>query len=197
MSTKAPTRLYTTEELLAMPDDGVERWLIRGQLREQGPEIPGVTVTVRNRHHCSATACISATLVNWKRTRPAPTGTVYSGEIGLRLGDDPDSTVAADVVYAPPEVVATQSDEDTTLLAGIPTLVVEILSPNDALDRVEEKIDTYLAAGVPLVWTVNPYRRTVMVYRPGEEPELFNRTRRLPEYPQMPGFSPTVAELFD
>jgi hypothetical protein len=24
----------TTEELLAMPDDGVERWLIRGELRE-------------------------------------------------------------------------------------------------------------------------------------------------------------------
>ena len=38
------TRLMTAEEFEALPDDGVERWLIRGQLREGG-------VTVRNFDH--------------------------------------------------------------------------------------------------------------------------------------------------
>ena len=35
------TPLMTTEELLAMPDDGVERWLIRGELREKRPQEGG------------------------------------------------------------------------------------------------------------------------------------------------------------
>ena len=37
----------TTEQLLAMPDDGMERWLIRGELREK-------PMTVRNRFHSRA-----------------------------------------------------------------------------------------------------------------------------------------------
>ena len=27
-------KVWTTEDLLAIPDDGVERWIIRGQLRD-------------------------------------------------------------------------------------------------------------------------------------------------------------------
>jgi len=34
MSIVETPRKMTAEELLAMPDDGVERWLIRGELRE-------------------------------------------------------------------------------------------------------------------------------------------------------------------
>ena len=34
MSVATATRM-TTEELLALPDDGMERWLIRGELREK------------------------------------------------------------------------------------------------------------------------------------------------------------------
>ncbi len=37
MSVAAAPPLMTTEELLALPDDGVERWLIRGRLREKRP----------------------------------------------------------------------------------------------------------------------------------------------------------------
>ena len=43
--------LMTTEELLALPDDGVERWLIRGELREKHPPPEGPPMTVRNRFH--------------------------------------------------------------------------------------------------------------------------------------------------
>jgi Uma2 family endonuclease len=58
------------------------------------------------------------------------------------------------------KMAARQSDK-TTLIEGVPQLVVEVLSPNDTLDEINEKIDTYLTAGVPLVWIVEPRRRTV------------------------------------
>lgn len=188
---------WTADDLLALPDDGVERWVISGELREKQSEFPEVGMTVRNCYHGKAMSYIAATLVNWLRTRPRPRGEVYTGDAGVRLRSPVEVTVGVDLVYAPPEVDAVQADDETTLLDGVPTLAVEILSPNDTVDEIDEKTDEYLAAGVPLVWVVNPYRRTVVVHRPGAEPELFNVTHTIPAHPAMPGFTPAVTELFE
>ncbi|HTT65195.1 MAG TPA: Uma2 family endonuclease [Bryobacteraceae bacterium] len=37
-----------------------------------------------------------------------------------------------------------------------PHLVVEVLSPEDRAGAVQERIDDYLAFGIPFVWVVNP-----------------------------------------
>jgi hypothetical protein len=55
--TKPVKKLMTTAELLAMPDDGVERWLINGELREKQPG--DETTTKRNRFHSKAMSRIS------------------------------------------------------------------------------------------------------------------------------------------
>lgn len=196
-ATTSPPKVWTTEDLLAMPDDGVERWIIKGQLREKPPEFPGVKMTVRNRHHSEALSFIAATVVIWLRTQPHPRGSVYSGEAGVRLRSPVETAVGIDIAYASADVVAAQSDDRTTLLDGVPTLAIEILSPSDTQEEIEEKIDEYLDAGVPLVWTVNTHRRTVTVHQPGHEPKLYSRSDHLPEHPSMPGFMPTVAEFFE
>jgi hypothetical protein len=51
MSAAIEKKLMTTEEFLALPDDGVERWLINGVVREFGD-----IMTRRNRHHGRLTA---------------------------------------------------------------------------------------------------------------------------------------------
>jgi Uma2 family endonuclease len=55
---------------------------------------------------------------------------------------------------------------DVTLVAGPepagkivtapPHLVIEVLSPDDRAAAVQDKIDDYLAFGIPYVWVVNP-----------------------------------------
>src|SRR5436309_12344325 len=115
--------VMTTEELLALPEDGVERWLIRGQLREK-------KMTVRNRWHSRIMTRVAKFLDNWLDQQPEPRGEVLCGEAGVRLRRDPDTAVGIDVVYNPAEV-ASRHEGDTTLIDGIPLLVVEILSPND------------------------------------------------------------------
>ncbi len=117
----------TTEEMLALPENGVERWLIRGQLREK-PR------TVRNRFHGQALAQVGHVLMRWLEQQPAPRGAVFGGEVGCRLRHSPDSTVGVDVIYLTAAQLAEQHDE-TTLIDGPPTLVVEILSPNDTQIR--------------------------------------------------------------
>jgi Uma2 family endonuclease len=101
-----------------------------------------------------------------------------------------------DAVYLGPPLAA-QTPAGTTIVEGIPDLAVEILSPSDTQDDIQEKIDSYLGAGVPLVWTLNPRRRTVTVYRPGRGPELFNSTQVLTADPELPGFRAPVLSFFE
>ena len=82
----------TSEALLALPDNGTDRWLIRGELREK-------PMTVHNRLHSKITASVTTCLKNWRDAQPAPRGDVLCGEAGVRLTRDPDTTVGIDVVY--------------------------------------------------------------------------------------------------
>ncbi len=182
------TRRMTMEEFDALPDDGRERWLIRGQLREA--EDP---VTRRNRKHSRTESRIAQLLRNWLDTRPLPRGDVFSGEAGFRFS--PTSSVGVDVAYAPPEVVAAQ-DDDEALIIGVPLLAVEILSPSDKHEETTEKVEVYLAAGVKLVWLVDPDFRTVQVFQPGQEPEMFNIHHTLNADPHLPGLTVAVAAIF-
>ncbi len=50
------------------------------------------------------------------------------------------------------------------VLTAPPFLCIEILSPSDTLDRVQERIDDYPAMGVPNVWLLNPRTRRGWVY---------------------------------
>jgi Uma2 family endonuclease len=171
-----------------MPEDGVDRWLIQGHLREKA-------MTLRNRTHSRVMIRVGKFLDNWLDSQPEPRGVVLCGEAGVRLRRDPDSTVGIDVVYVSAEVAAHQP-ENTTLIDGVPVLAVEILSPTDTVEEIPEKIKVYLAAGLALVWVIDPYLRTVQVIRLGVEPETVNAKQELSGEPQLPGFRVNVAQLF-
>jgi len=187
MAVAAPP-LMTTEDLLALPSNGMERWLVRGQLREKA-------MTVRNRVHSHTMAWLVYYLADWLKTQPEPRGDILCVEAGVRLRRDPDTTVGIDVVYISADV-AERSPSDTKLIEGVPVLAVEILSPSDKQEEINEKIDTYLSAGVPLVWVIDPHRRTVAIIRPTAEPQLVNVHQELTAEPHLPGFRVAVARLF-
>jgi Uma2 family endonuclease len=45
------------------------------------------------------------------------------------------------------------------MLTKPPFLCIELLSPEDRMSRVEQRIDDYLAMGVPYVWVLDPATR--------------------------------------
>jgi len=177
----------TTEQLLAMPEDGIDRWLIDGELREK-------PMTVRNRFHGRLTAKVSFYLEHWNLEQPEPRGEVASGEVGFRLMRSPDSTVGIDVAYAPPEVALIEVGE-TTLYDGPPLLAVEILSPNDTQQEVHEKVRKYHEAGTKLVWVIDPEYPTVTVYEADKQPVLFNADQEVSGDPYLPGLTIPVGKL--
>jgi hypothetical protein len=103
--------LMTTEELLALPDDGTDRWLIAGELRER-------PMTRRNRNHSRAMIRVGKYLDNWLDEQPHPRGQVLGGEAGVILRRDPDSTVGVDVTYIGAEVMIKQTEDSTLRLCS-------------------------------------------------------------------------------
>lgn len=188
MSAPVEIRLMTTEEFLALPDDGVDRWLIRGQLREKA-------MTVRNRWHSRILVRICQLLGVWLDRQPEPRGELLGGEVGCRICRNPDTVVGIDLIYVSAALAAREPD-DTTLVDGVPILAVEILSPSDTQEDIDERVDELLGAGVALIWIINPRHQTVLVYRPDEAPVLYNVNQDLTAEPHLPGFRVPVAEIF-
>ena len=44
-----------------------------------------------------------------------------------------------------------------------PLLCVEVLSPEDTMQRTRERVRDFLEMGVPAVWVVDPATRSVMI----------------------------------
>ena len=79
---------------------------------------------------------------------------------------------------------------------GAPDLAVEVISPGDSLEEVEEKVDDYLNAATPLVWVVNPRRRTITIHRPGRDPQVLREADTLTGEDVIPGFQCEVLAAF-
>jgi Uma2 family endonuclease len=77
---------------------------------------------------------------------------------------------------------------DITVVAGLkpkgriitapPHLVIEVLSPDDRAEQLQEKIEDYLAFGIPFVWVVNPRSGRGYVYTPAGMREAKDRVLR-------------------
>ena len=185
----APDKLMTAEEFLALPDDpNLERMLIRGRVIE-------VPTTRRSWFHSTVESNIVDILKRWRRSLAAGSFRIASGEAGSFLRRKPDTVVGTDVAVFP-HAAAPKADEKTTLFIRAPLLAVEILSPSDVLENVQEKISDYLAAGVPLVWIVDPHFRTVIVHRPETAPEMFSGDEELIGDPHLPGLKIAAKEVF-
>jgi Uma2 family endonuclease len=179
----------TTEEMLALPeDDGIDRELIRGELREE-------PMTKRNRWHSAVEARLAKLLGIWLDSRPEPRGQILSGEAGVRLRRNPDTTVGIDVTWVSAEALAATPAE-APFVEGPPILAVEILSPSDTMQKLWDRVLEYLDVRVPLVWIVDPVLHTVTVYRPDAKVQLFHDEQELTGEPHLPGFRVAVADLF-
>jgi Uma2 family endonuclease len=76
-----------------------------------------------------------------------------------------------------------------------PDLVVEVLSPNDLVYKLEEKLSDYRKVGVPLIWVINPESRTVMVYRRDGSISRLQEDDELSGQDVVPGFRCPIRDI--
>jgi Uma2 family endonuclease len=187
------TKIHLTEaEFLALPDDGVDRWLVNGEVWEFGASEHGMTV--RDPMHGRATARIGQILGNWVDVQPTPRGDIVGGEVGFRFQGESATVVALDVAYID-SAFASQSPE-VVLLEGAPILAVEVLSPQDTMGFISDRVKILLSAGVKIVWVVDTFDQSVRVRRKGVPSQTLDTTQELTAEPELPGFRVSVASLF-
>lgn len=78
----------------------------------------------------------------------------------------------------------------------VPDLAVEVVSPNDDMRDVVERVGTYFDAGARMVWLVVPGRDLVYVHTSLTQVRMLARGDDLTGDPVVPGFRLPLADLF-
>jgi len=182
-------KLYTAEdlwELSHLPENQNKRLrLIEGVIYEMPPaggEHGGITLDLGShiRNHVKEYAL----------------GYTTAAETGYILFKNPDGK---DTVLAPDVGFVSKAHLPQGLPAGYipvpPDLAVEVVSPGDRADEVDEKVNTYLKYGVRLVWVFYPKTKSVFVHTVTSVQKLdINGT--LDGGDVLPGFRLAVREVF-
>lgn len=183
----APKRLMTVNEFwdfVNLPENADRHFeLRRGEVIELSrPKKP----------HGIVTTNIATELTLYARL--VRKGYVLSSDTGVVLEEAPGTVVGPDVAYC---TDATTYDEvEPKWVETPPVLTVEVLSPNDKMSTVNEKIADYLRAGVKVVWLADPELKTVTVYRTTRNHVVLKSTDDLTGGDELPGFTCRVANLF-
>ena len=177
--------LLTAEELLCLPDAGRRLELVDGELYEMSPA---------GGEHGNIAAVVLIILGGFVRRHRL--GRTFAAETGFILARDPDTVRAPDVAFVSRERLP-QGGLPSGYLEMAPDLAVEVISPSDTDREVQEKTESWLAAGTSQVWNLYPQNRTVAVHQRGVPATVIGESGVLTGGDLLPGFRVPVAELFE
>jgi Uma2 family endonuclease len=174
----------TAEQLWRMPDDGMRRELVRGELRVMMP--PGF-------EHGRVAATVGVLL--GIHVRQTGAGIVLAAETGFVLERDPDTVRAPDAAFVSKECVEKLGHMDR-FWPEAPAFAAEVVSPDDRPREVHEKAMSWLDAGTKAVLVLDPSRQTATVYRGHDEPRVHAGDDQVDLSDAVLGWTVQVRELF-
>jgi Uma2 family endonuclease len=124
-----------------------------------------------------------------------PLGEVVGAGPGFALARDLDTVLAPDVAFVRADRVPPEVEQDG-FWSVVPALVVEVISPADTVRYVVDKIAACLAAGVEVVLTIAPRRRTFSIHTGDGVSRTLQESDTLGLPDILPGFKLPVAEIF-
>jgi Uma2 family endonuclease len=80
---------------------------------------------------------------------------------------------------------------------GIPDLTVEVVSPGQTVTSQIQKSLRFLELGASIAMVVDEAEEAVLVFRPGQTPQVFNGDDRIDLDDMLPGLNLTARMLFD
>ena len=179
---EAPVKLYTVADLEAMPNDGTRRTLIEGKLIE----MPGAKPNHSEYQGLLVTFLTIFALAH-KLGKVLP-------ELGCQFTHDPDTIMFPDVGYVSFDRLG--SHDMREYLPFAPDLAVEIMSPSNTDEEINNKIDWYLRFGARLIWVVYPNTQKVYVYSTEKPFAIVDRAGTLDGGGVLPDFTLALTELF-
>ncbi|HYO45769.1 MAG TPA: Uma2 family endonuclease [Gemmatimonadota bacterium] len=175
--------LMTVDEFERLPDDEWRTELVRGRVVREPP------ATLDQGWLASRVSFVLTDFVNRHGLGETFLAT------GFVLFEEPPTVRAPHVAFVSRSRLPSR-EESVHFGRMAPDLAVEIVSPSSTATEILDRAVDYIDSGTPLVWVVEPSRRSVTVYHSRNEIRLLQEGDALDGYDVLPGFSVPVAELF-
>jgi Uma2 family endonuclease len=178
-------KAVTPDDLLRMPDQGMGYELVNGELKEL--DVSYLSSFVAGQVYFQLQSYVGPRRLGWV----SPEGTSFRC-----FPDDENRVRRADTAFHRLDRLTAEQARTDGHCTVVPDFVVEVVSPNDLADEVNEKRIEWLEAGAQLVWVIHPIQQTIHAYRADGTVTLFRRTDTLTAEPVLPDFRVPVADLF-
>jgi Uma2 family endonuclease len=129
----------------------------------------------------------------WARTDGR--GKVFGSNAGFTM---PDSSVrAADAAWVSLQHWNALTREQQQGYAPIcPEFVIEVWSKSDRLKALQTKMEMWIANGADVAWLIDPERKVVEIYRPGDSPEVLQEPSSVQGTGPVAGFELVMARVW-
>lgn len=178
------TKTWTDEAFMALPDDGHHYEIINGELIDMGNS------GALHGYVCSLTLAALAGYI-----LPKKLGVILDSSTAFKMKNG--NKRSPDIAFFAKERLQGMAVLPSGYLEGAPDLAVEVLSPGNTVEEIEDKLTEYFENGSRLVWVIHPTQHYVLVYRSAQEPDrLLKGKDSLDGEEVIPGFSLAIADLF-
>jgi Uma2 family endonuclease len=141
-----------------------------------------------------ASGDIFGQLRDWNRRKGF--GIVFDSSTGFHLSDG--SVLSPDASWVKKDRWDALTKEQRQGFGPFcPDAVFEILSIGQSLHELQRKMERYTANGAQTAVLIDPFQRTVEIYRPGQKPNLITNPTRVALDPELSGFVLDLAPVFE
>ena len=121
-------------------------------------------------------------------------GVAFVADLGFRCFPKKPSQIRK------PDVAVIRCDPRTYVLPSgwlevVPALVVEVVSPNETVYELTDKINDFRSARTPLIWVIVPESRQATIYRADGSVSLITDPGELSGEGVLPGFTMPLAAV--
>ncbi len=177
-------KIWTDQAFMALPDDGQHYEIVNGELVDMGNS---------GALHGYICSLLLAALMSY--ILPKKLGVILDSSTAFKMKNG--NKRSPDISFFAKERLQGMTELPSGFLEGAPDLAVEVLSPGNTIEEIDEKIAEYFENGARLVWVISPTQHYVLVYRSAQEPDrLLKSADSLDGEDVIPGFTLPVADLF-
>jgi Uma2 family endonuclease len=127
--------------------------------------------------------------------RQSKLGKVFDSSGGFKLSNG--AIRSPDVSWVTLNKWNSLSREQQKKFAPIdPDFVIELMSPTDRPEELQQKMNEYISCGVKLGWLINPDERQVEIYRRDRDKKIINNPSSLSGEDILPGLTIDLIEIF-
>lgn len=178
-------RLWTEEELQALPDDGYDYELVNGEL---------VMSPKNNFEHETICVRLLLGLANFNRAHHL--GAVLGSNLGCWMHNR--NCRAPDVSFISKQRLQQLGFKPSTrkFLPGAPDLAIEIVSPSNTRAEVDARLKDFFTSGTSVAWVIHPEEQFVEICHSPIDRKILGSGALLDGEQILPGFQFPIAELF-